>query len=331
MKIITTEEHVAIPLLAQALQKYPSPDARHSAAATSPDLPFCPDMDLYRDVGDKCIADMDAHGITKQILSCPLQSQRLPTAEAVSVVKDANDILADAVSKHPDRFSALAVLPWSAPEGAARELERAVTQLGFKGAILAGRASGEAAFLDAPCFSPILEAAQALDVPIYVHPSATMQQVKELYYDGLGDQLSARLSLYGWGWHHEAGVQILRMILSGAFEKYPNLQLIAGHWGEMVPFYLSRLDQALPRKVTKLQRTITETFAQNVWVTPGGIFDYPQLQFVLQAVGSGRILHAADFPFLGNDGAKAFIEQAPIPEADKAKIAYQNAETLFRL
>ena len=121
------------------------------------------------------------------------------------------------------------------------------------------------------------------------------------------------------------------MILSGAFEKYPNLQLIAGHWGEMVPFYLSRLDQALPRKVTKLQKTITETFAQNVWVTPGGIFDYPQLQFVMQAVGAERILHAADFPFLGNEGAKSFVEQAPISSEDKAKIAYKNAERLFRL
>ncbi|MDO4516301.1 MAG: amidohydrolase family protein [Bacillota bacterium] len=331
MKIITTEEHVAIPLLAKALQKYPSPDAVRSAAATSPDLPFCPDMDLYRDVGDKRLADMDAHGITRQILSCPLQSQRLPAAEGVSVVRDANDFLADAVSRHPDRFSALAVLPWSNPEGAAAELERAVTRLGLKGAILAGRASGENAFLDDSRFSPVLEAAQALEVPIYVHPSATMAQVQDLYYGGLGEQLSARLSLYGWGWHHEAGVQILRMILSGAFERFPRLQLIAGHWGEMVPFYLARLDQALPRKATGLSRTITETFAQNVWVTPGGIFDYHQLQFVIQTLGAGRILHAADFPFLGNDGAKTFMEQAPIPEADKTKIAYQNAENLFRL
>ena len=331
MKLITTEEHVTIPMLAQALQKYPSPDAQHSATATTPDLPFCPDMELYRDIGGKRIADMDAHGITMQILSCPLQSQRLPAVEAASIVKDANDTLADAISKHPDRFSALAVLPWSAPESAGKELERTVTQLGFKGAILAGRASGAEAFLDNTRFSPILEAAQALEVPIYVHPSATMQQVQELYYDGLGDQLSARLSLYGWGWHHEAGVQILRMVLSGAFETYPNLQLIAGHWGEMVPFYLSRLDQALPRKVTKLQRTITETFAQNIYVTPGGIFDYPQFQFVMQVVGADRILHAVDFPFLGNDGAKSFIEQAPINDQDKAKIAYLNAERLFGL
>ncbi len=331
MKIITTEEHVAIPLLAQALRKYPSPDAQHSAAATTPDLPFCPDQALFRDMGSLRITDMDAHGITRQILSCPLPAQRLPAEEAVSVVRDANDLLAHAVSQHPDRFSALAVLPWSAPEAAAEELTRAVTRLGCKGAILAGRASGEAAFLDDPRFSPILEAAQDLDVPIYMHPSATMRQVQTLYYGGLGDQLSARLSLFGWGWHHEAGVQILRMILSGALERYPNLQLIAGHWGEMIPFYLSRLDQALPQKVTKLRRTITETFAQNVYVTPGGIFEYPQLQFVMQTVGSARLLHAADFPFLENDGARRFVEEAPISEAEKAQFAYQNAERLFRL
>ncbi|MCF0123487.1 MAG: amidohydrolase [Ruminiclostridium sp.] len=288
-------------------------------------------MELYLDLGEKRLADMDAHGITMQVVSCPMQTQRLPTSEGASVVRDANDYLAEAVSCHPDRFSALAVLPWSDPEAAAAELDRAVNQLGFKGAILAGRPSGGVEFLDDRRFSPILEAAQALNTPIYIHPSATMEQVQELYYSGLGEQLSARLSLYGWGWHHETGVQLLRMILSGAFDRHPRLQVIAGHWGEMVPFYLSRLDQALPQKVTGLTRTITETFREHIYVTPGGIFDIPQLQFTLQVVGSDRILHAADFPFLGNEGARDFIENAPIHPSDKEKIAHKNAERLFSL
>lgn len=107
--------------------------------------------------------------------------------------------------------------------------------------------------------------------------------------------------------------------------------VIAGHWGEMVPFFLSRLDQALPQSVTKLSRTITETFRQNVYVTPSGNFDYPQLKFCVEVVGADRIIHSVDFPFIGNEGAKPFIENAPISEAEKEMIAHSNAEKLFHL
>lgn len=178
---------------------------------------------------------------------------------------------------------------------------------------------------------PILEAAEALHAPIYVHPAAPMTSVQKCYYDGLGAQLSARLSLYGWGWHHEAGIQVLRMILSGAFEKFPKLQLIAGHWGEMIPFFLSRLDQALPQSVTKLSRTVTDTFRNNVYITPSGIFDYPQLQFCTEVLGADRILHSVDFPFIGNESARSFIENAPITNEYKEKIAHTNAEFALNL
>ena len=328
MKIITLEEHIALKTLNQALAKYPCEDARRTACAASPDLPYFPDMTLFCGI-DARLADMDRHGITKQILSAPVCSGLLPKEEAAAVVRDSNDELAQLVQLHPDRFGAFAVLPWSDPDAAAKELERAMTKLRFQGAILTGRPTGGAAFLDDPQFTPVLEAAEALHAPIYVHPAAPMTTVQKSYYDGLGEQLSARLSLYGWGWHHETGIQLLRMILSGAFEKFPKLQLIAGHWGEMVPFFLSRLDQALPQSVTKLRRTITETFRQNVSVTPSGIFDYPQLKFCMDVLGVDRILHSADFPFIGNDGARPFIEHAPICASDQEQIAYRNAEALL--
>lgn len=330
MKIITIEEHIPGTAIAAAAGIGAARDAPYMAKASGKGLPYVPDGGLF-DICEERVADMDQYGIDVQVVSCASQSQYIPAALAPSIVKAANDELAAAISEYPDRFAALAALPWSNPEKAAQELERAVTRLGFKGAILSGRASTGKAFLDAPQFTPVLETAQALDVPIYIHPAAPMRNVQQSYYDGLGEQLSARLSLYGWGWHHEAGIQILRMILSGAFEKFPNLQLIAGHWGEMVPFFLSRLDQALPQSVTKLNRTITETFRQNIYVTPSGIFDYPQLKFCMEVLGAERIIHSVDFPFISNEGVRPFIENAPIRDAEKEKIAHCNAENLFKI
>ena len=331
MRIITIEEHIPGSPLAEAVAKYAGADAPYSADAPGPGLPYAPDRTIFADVGEKRIANMDKHGIDVQILSVASQSALLPKEEASPIVRETNDRMAQAISRHPDRFAGFAALPWSDPEGAAQELERAMTKLGFKGAILSGRASAGKDFLDAPQFTPVLEAAEALDVPIYIHPAPPIRQVQDVYYAGLGDQLSARLSLYGWGWHHEAGIQILRMILSGAFERFPKLQLIGGHWGEMVPFFLSRLDQALPQSVTGLGRTITETFRQNVYITPSGIFDAPQLQFCMDVVGADRIIHSVDCPFISNAGAKPFLENAPISREDKEKIAHRNAEKLFKI
>lgn len=329
MKIITIEEHIPLRTLNKALSKYPSEDAVRTSMAGSPELPYFPDAELYCNM-EKRIENMDRYGITKQILSAPVCTQLLPKKEAC-VVSEANDELAEIVKSHPDRFGAFATLPWKNVEAAVKELERAVSKLGFQGIILAGRASGEDKFLDDKSFIPILEMAESLNVPIYIHPAPPMTNVQKCYYDGLGDRLSARLSLYGWGWHNEAGVQVLRLILSGVFEHFPKLQIIAGHWGEMVPFFLSRLDQALPKSVTGLEKTISETFRDNVYVTPSGIFDYPQLRFCMDVLGVDRIIHSVDYPFILNNDALSFIENAPITENEKELIAYKNAEKLFKI
>lgn len=328
MKIITIEEHIQLKTLAVALAKYPSEDALQTSAAGAPGLPYFPDSALYTDI-EKRIADMDAHGITRQILSTAVCTQLLPTQKA-GAVSAANDELAELVQTHPDRFGAFAALPWQNVEASVKELERAVNRLGFCGVLLAGRASGGDAFLDAPDFLPILEAAAYWRVPIYLHPAPPMSAVRKCYYDGLGDRLSARLALYGWGWHNEAGIQLLRLILSGALDRFPNLQIIAGHWGEMVPFFLSRLDQALPQSVTGLSRTVTDTFREQVFVTPSGIFDLPQLEFCRSVLGADRILYSVDAPFLPNDGAAAFLENAPLTASEKEQIAYQNAEKILK-
>ena len=319
MRIITIEEHIPGAPLSGAAAKYADAAAPYYGCAAGPGLPYNPDPVIFGDVGAQRIADMDKYGIDMQILSVATQSGLLPKQEAAPIVRETNDRMAQAISAYPDRFAGFAALPWSNPEAAARELERAMKIPCFKGAILAGRPSAGTEFLDAPRFTPVLEAAEALNAPIYIHPAPPSLQVQEIYYAGLGDQLSARLSLYGWGWHNEAGIQILRMILSGAFERFPKLQIIGGHWGEMVPFFLSRLDQALPQSVTGLERSITETFRRNVYITPSGIFDEPQLRFCMDVVGADRIIHSVDCPFISNAGAKPFLEMPPFRKRTRKK------------
>lgn len=328
MKIITIEEHLAGAPINKYLAKYDAEDAPYTVAAHVKGRPYEADPQLFGDL-DRCrIDDMDRHGITMQILSCPAKSQLLPADEAAGIVSETNDFIADVVKKHPDRYGAFALLPWSNPKVVVKEAER-VKAMGFQGILLSGRASKEDKFLDDKQFFPVLEACEALALPIYIHPAAPLNTVQQPYYGGLGDEISARLSLHGWGWHNEAGIQILRTILAGRFDQFPKLQLIAGHWGEMVPFFLSRLDQSMPQMITGLQRTVTDTFKQNVYVTPSGIFDYPQLKFCVEVLGAERIIHSVDCPFISNEGAKPFIENAPITDEEKEMIAFRNAERLF--
>lgn len=330
MKIITIEEHLAGAPINRYLGKYTMQDAPYTAMAHGKGRPYEADEELFGDL-DKCrIEDMDKYGITMQILSCPAKSQLLPAKKAPAIVSETNDYIIQTAKKHPDRYGAFALLPWSAPEKAAKEAERVKT-MGVQGILLAGRASAGNEFLDDKRFLPVLEACEALELPVYIHPGAPLKAVQKPYYGGLKSEVSARLSLHGWGWHNEAGIQVLRMILAGRFEQFPKLQLIAGHWGEMVPFFLSRMDQSMPPSVTKLDRTVTETFKENVYITPSGIFDYPQLKFCVEVVGADRIIHSVDCPFISNEGAKPFIDNAPITDAEKEMIAYKNAEHLFGL
>lgn len=330
MKIITTEEHLAGAPISRYLARYAAEDAPYGPLSRVKGRPLAPDPVLLHDLDQRRLEDMDRHGITMQILSCPVKAQLLPPGEAPAIVRETNDYVWAAVTRHPDRYGAFALLPWSAPEEAVKEAQR-VKAMGYHGVVLVGRASGGPDFLDAPCFRPILEACEGLKLPLYLHPGAPLRAVQEPYYGGLGEEVSARLSMHGWGWHNEAGVQVLRVILSGTLDRFPGLRLIAGHWGEMVPFFLSRLDQSLPQEVTGLSRTITDTFRAQVYVTPSGMFDLPQLNFCLAVLGADRILHSVDFPFVGNQGARDFLRNAPISQRDRERIAHENAEDLFGL
>lgn len=343
MKIICLEEHAIDGDLAKAshaaqLREAPymadlgSRTERRSGVAGDDrprQRPMADIMPMARDMGAGRLADMDANEIDMQILSYSNASQLVPAETSVDLTRAANDRLAAAVHANPGRFGAFATLPWQRPEAAARELDRAVTELGMKGALLIGRPSDT--FLDDPRYEPILARLAALRVPLYVHPGPPLPQVREPYYGGLDKDLSARLSLFGWGWHNEAGIHVIRLILSGVFDRIRDLQVISGHWGEMVPFYLQRMDDSMPPEVTGLSRTISETYRQHVHVTPSGMLNLPHFKFIQEVVGIDRIMFSVDYPYLTNTGARRFLEALPVDDEERAKLAHGNAEALLRL
>ncbi|MDR1045195.1 MAG: amidohydrolase family protein [Candidatus Adiutrix sp.] len=328
MKLIMLEEHATDPAITEATKHM-----LHEAA------PYILDFDptrhenaqILENLDQNRIADMDANGIDIQVISLSNYPQLLSSEEAVPLCRAANERLAAAVKKYPDRFAAFASLPLSNPAAAAAELERTVTAHGFKGALILGRPGVGPVFLDDPRYMPVLAKAGELQVPLYLHPGFPQRDVQNIYYAGLNPVVTVPISTYGWGWHNEAGIQVLRLILSGAFDTIPGLTVIAGHWGEMVPFFLDRLDAALPKDVTGLKRTIIETFRDQIYVTPSGMFTMPHFMFIMDVLGADRILYSVDYPYHPNGGARGFLETAPISQTDREKIAHRNAERLLRL
>jgi predicted TIM-barrel fold metal-dependent hydrolase len=284
---------------------------------------------LGTDLGPERIRRMDEHGIDMQIVSWTSPIQLAPDDQALALCRSANDRLAKAVASHPDRLQGLAALPWQHPAAAVDELDRAVSDLGLRGVLILGRPG--AGFLDDLAYQPILDRIAALGVPLYVHPFHPVPQVHQAYYTGFNEKVTAELSLGAWGWHHEAGIHVLRLILSGVFERLPGLQVISGHWGELVPFFLSRLDDVLSPGDTGLSRTITEVYRSNVWVTPSGMFHRPQFDFVRAVVGLDRVIWSADYPFLHLDGTREFLAELDLTSEEREKITHRNAERLFRL
>lgn len=282
------------------------------------------------DLGEGRIADMDAAGIDVQLLSLNTPgAQALTSADAVQLVREENDRLAEAVRARPDRLAALASLPTVNPEAAADELERAVRRLGFRGGIVNGHTGGR--FLDDHACWPILERAEALEVPIYLHPAPPVPTVVDLYYRGFAPEVSWALGAGAWGWHIETGLHVLRLILAGVFDRFPRLQLVVGHMGEALPFMLARTDDRLPRDLTKLERPVSAYVRENLYLTTSGFFTVPPLLNAILEVGADRILFAVDYPFSPNQRGRAFLDAMPVSPADREKIAHLNAERLFRL
>ncbi len=279
------------------------------------------------DLGHERLAAMTETGLDGAVLSLTAPGvQNLAADDAVALQTAVNDMLADAVRAHPDRLQGFATLATPQPAAAARELERAVTELGLSGAMLFGRTRDRN--LDHPDFWPIFEAAAALRAPLYLHPQSPASTVQATYYRGFDSTLDRAFATHGVGWHYETGVQLLRLILSGVFDRFPDLSVIVGHWGEMVLFYLDRIDALTT--AAKLPRPLSDYMRNNVFVTPSGIFSHRYLRWAIEVVGVERILFSTDYPYLfaPNGGARQFLEQTGLDEIDRRRIASGNWERL---
>ncbi|TPW73165.1 amidohydrolase family protein [Schumannella sp. 10F1B-5-1] len=322
-RVIALEEHVVIPELLDAWTRLDPADR---------DLAFGPAADgetgrRLLEVGDERRAAMTATGVDVQVLSLTTPGlQNLPVNEAVALQRVANDRLAAAVRDDPVHFQGLAALATSAPDDAADELVRAVRRLGLDGAMLYGRTGDRG--LDDPALEPIWSAAEELRVPLHLHPQSPPAAVRSAYYDGLPDAVASGFATHAIGWHYDAGVQVLRLVLSGVFDRHPGLRLVVGHWGETVLFYLER---AAPlAALARLPRTLDEYVRTHLSVTPSGMLSERYLRWATEVIGVDRILFATDYPFeaASTAGARDFLDRAPVSDPEADAIASGNWEAL---
>lgn len=323
MRTITLEEHFANPSF------FDGPGREFAGQARQPGNPMAHVPGKLLDLGAARIAEMDAAGIDMQVLSLNAPGvEQLEPLDQVALAKESNEYVAAAVKAHPDRFAAFAALPMAKPDLAASELERLMQQ-GFRGANINGHVRGR--YLDDKFFWPVLECAEKIGAPIYLHPTPPPQPVIDAWFGGFSPTVTGMLSRAGYGWHIETAIHIVRMIVGGVFDRFPNLQVIVGHMGETLPSMLQRMDRSLAQPLTKLDRPVSAYLRENVYYTFSG-FNYTAVFLnLLLEVGVDRIMFSADYPYSPMDKARNFLNNLPVSTADRERIAHGNAARLLKL
>jgi hypothetical protein len=326
MRVIAIEEHWSTTSIDQALRAQPARTRDESVALNDRgDIPA-----RLVDIGDGRIEAMDAAGIDVQILSiAPPGTHGLPAREAIALSRHANDRASEAADRHPTRLRAMTTLPMSDPDAAMAELQRTAHAPGHVGIMSYGR-SGERA-LDDPVYDDLLAAAASLRRPLFIHPQIPPNAVREASYRGFEPSTELALATFGWGWHIEAGLAALRLIVRGTFDRHPDLQIVLGHWGEMLLFALDRID-SLSNVATHLERRVADYFATNVHIATSGMLTPRLLRHALDFTSVDRILLSGDYPFHRLDAATIadFLQTLPDRD-DRQKIAHVNAEVLYGL
>jgi uncharacterized protein len=325
-RIVGVEEHVAYPELTERLPEA----AVIEKGFLSRDEPFgrLSPLDEMSDTENR-VKHLDAVGLTVQVLSYPLAGgDVLPSLESPRWARDANDILARRIAAHPDRYAGLAHLPMTNPDAAADELERAITELGFRGALVSGATEGR--YLDHPSFESLLARAEMLDVPIYVHPAPSPKPARDALYGGLPGDFGFWMSISGWGWHADTAVHVLRLLLSGCFQRHPGLKIMIGHLGEGLQVMMPRLDQQY-HQFAGFDGLPSEILRRHVWISMSGFFFLPSFIAALDAFGPDRMLYSVDYPFGSLEGGRAFLEELPVDIETLAKITHKNADQLLKL
>jgi 5-carboxyvanillate decarboxylase len=283
-----------------------------------------------QDLGAQRIADMDASGIARQLVFLTAPGvQVFDAGTAVSLSRELNDQLSQHTKKHPDRYAALAAIAPQDPKNAVQELQRSVS-LGMKGAVVNSHTQGE--YLDEPKCWEIFEAAEALDVPLYLHPNTPPASM-------IGPFLPRGLDGAIYGFAVETGLHLLRIVLAGVFDRFPGLRIVVGHLGEGLPFWLFRLDFMHRSMVNAnrypgvkpLQRKPSDYLRENVWVTTSGMQWAPAILFTQQVLGVDRVLYAMDYPYQFVPEEVKVTDELPISEEDRRRLYQRNAERVFKL
>jgi predicted TIM-barrel fold metal-dependent hydrolase len=288
-------------------------------------------IDRLRDVSEGRIAEMNAAGVDVQVLSLTSPGlEQLAAADAVAMARDTNDFLAEAIRHNPTRLAGFAALPTADPGTAAEELERATALPGFVGAVINGHCQGR--HLDDEFFWPIFERLEGLNVPLYLHPTLPPKPVIDIVYVGnYADTVTEMFAMAAWGWHIETATHVLRLILGGVFDRFPRLQLIIGHMGEVLPFMLPRLDMTLPTAITTLQRAPSAYLRENLHYTFSGFNWTSVFLELLFQIGVDRIMFSTDYPYASMSQATTFLDSIPVSPVDRERIAHGNADQLLRL
>ena len=307
--LITLEEHYVSSAVTQTQTVNPY-------ATFPPHIPV-----KLKDVSDGRIQDLDNGKISIQVISHGPGIRPPPLCTA------ANDELASKISQHPTRLAGLAMLPMNDPEEAAKELERSTKDLKFVGALVDNHVHGE--FYDDERFWPIFQKAEELGVVIYIHPS--FPDDKKHYEGNYSPKISLALSAFGWGWHSETALSLLRLFASGFFDRFPKVKIVIGHMGEMIPFQIERIITVADN--WGLKRGFRQVWKENVWVTTSGMFDLAPFACLLQCTNIDHVLYSVDYPFSPNEKGLEFVEKVRssglLSEEDFEKFAYRNAEALL--
>ena len=324
MRVIAIEEHFITPMYRERVgtNEFRNFYLQSRGAEMGHDI-----VEQHSDLGKKRLAHMDAAGIDVQVLSFGSPGTEAFAADvAIPMARDANDTLFATVQSWPDRFAGFAALPTADPKAAAAELERCVKELGFKGAMIHGHVRGE--FLDARKYWVVWEKAEALGVPIYLHPTLPHPDALKSYFAGYED-----LARACWGFSVDTSCHFLRIVFAGVFDAYPKLRIILGHLGEGLPFAMHRLNihGAAAAKRRGLKREPIEYLHDNLLVTTSGNWYEPAFQLTLQALGVDKILFAVDWPYESNKTGVEFLKKISVSESDRAKIAHRNAERLLNI
>jgi len=327
IRCIATEEAFVIPELVDAM-----------AAVLRAHSEYEPDLYFWRraseskvlserllDVDAQRLAIMDAQGVDVQVLSLAAPGvQMLKSADAVALARLANDRLAEAIARHPQRYAGLATVAPQAPDEAAREIERAMKKLRLHGVLINSHTDGQ--YLDEPKYRPILEAAASCGAPLYIHPRAPAPSMAAAFR-------TYTLEHAIWGFAAEAGLHGLRLIMSGIFDQLPALRIVLGHGGEGLPYWQSRIDtmhrQFPVAERPKLAKRPSDYLRENFVVTTSGMNWAPALRLCIDALGSGRVLFAIDYPFQDTAEALAGFAAASLTPAERAQILHANAERVF--